>query len=328
MTKTADFLATLGEFYKINGRDLPWRRPNSDGSFDPYAILVSEMMLQQTQVNRVIPKYRDFLAKFPTVTELAAAQLSEVLAEWVGLGYNRRARYLHEAAKQLVDKPEPWTLDDLVACKGIGPNTAAAVQAYAYDWPVLFIETNVRTVMIHHFFKGKQGITDKEVLDKLGQITEQVFAVQPGALHGDEARGAGEERTKPYQNTVQGVPQSATKRYAPSKSSIASFAGEQVFAVQSSRNFYWAMMDYGTYLKATVGNLNKHSKAYVKQSRFEGSRRQLRGQVIRRLKVGSTSLAELRTELADERFDDVVDGLVREKLVRLQDNLLMLYNEN
>lgn len=289
MTKTADFLATLGEFYKINGRDLPWRRPNSDGSFDPYAILVSEMMLQQTQVNRVIPKYRDFLAKFPTVTELAAAQLSEVLAEWVGLGYNRRARYLHEAAKQLVDKPEPWTLDDLVACKGIGPNTAAAVQAYAYDWPVLFIETNVRTVMIHHFFKGKQGITDKEILGQLDKVT---------------------------------------KCFAPSKSSIASTAGEQVFAVQSPRDFYWAMMDYGTYLKATVGNLNKHSKAYAKQSKFEGSRRQLRGQVIRRLTVGSTSLAELRTELADERFDDVVDVLIRERLVRLQDNLLMLYNEN
>src|SRR5690348_14236826 len=94
------FQKTLREYYARYGRhDLPWRQPQPDGSFDPYKILVSEIMLQQTQVARVIPKYHEFLELFPTLQTLAEAGLGQVLRAWSGLGYNRRARYLHDTAK-------------------------------------------------------------------------------------------------------------------------------------------------------------------------------------------------------------------------------------
>ena len=142
---------------------MPWREPRPDGSFDAYRILVSELMLQQTQVPRVIPKFISFLNDFPSLQALAAAPLAEVLRAWSGLGYNRRAKYLHEAAKTLQDVPEPWTYEQLVACKGIGPNTAKAVLVYAYDQPEVFIETNIRTVFIHYFFQDKLTVSDAEI---------------------------------------------------------------------------------------------------------------------------------------------------------------------
>lgn len=111
------FQKTVWDYYAKHGRDLPWRRPDSE---DPYKILVSEIMLQQTQVQRVIPKYHSFLERFPSVESLAEAPLATVLSEWSGLGYNRRGKYLHEAARVLVVKGAPWQLEDLVACKGIG----------------------------------------------------------------------------------------------------------------------------------------------------------------------------------------------------------------
>lgn len=145
-------------------RDMPWRVALPDGTYNPYRILVSEMMLQQTQVSRVIPKFEQFLKAFPTVKSLADARLAEVLKQWSGLGYNRRAKYLHDAAQSLVDTPLPWTYEALIACKGIGPNTAKAVLVYAYDLPEIFIETNIRTVFIHYFYKDQASVSDKEIL--------------------------------------------------------------------------------------------------------------------------------------------------------------------
>ncbi len=146
-------------------RDMPWRESLPDGSYDPYRILVSEVMLQQTQVPRVIPKFIAFIAVFPTVKSLAVAPLSDVLKLWSGLGYNRRAKYLHDAAQHLLNAAKPWSYDDLIACKGIGPNTAKAVIVYTYDRPEIFIETNIRTVFIHYFFKDKPAVSDKEILE-------------------------------------------------------------------------------------------------------------------------------------------------------------------
>ena len=143
---------------------MPWRIPERSGTFSAYKILVSEVMLQQTQVPRVIPKYQAFLQEFPTVQALAKAPLATVLTAWSGLGYNRRAMYLHEAAKQLKSKPI-WSYEDLIACKGIGPNTANAVLVYIYNMPLLFIETNIRTVFIHYFFNDSQVVTDAQMLD-------------------------------------------------------------------------------------------------------------------------------------------------------------------
>src|ERR1700709_595035 len=114
----AGFIDTLWDFYAKAGREsLPWRQPEANGSFDPYKIMVSELMLQQTQVSRVIPKYFQFLDLFPTVTKLAQASLAEVLTAWSGLGYNRRAKFLYQAAQMIVHEMEdnfPQTLEGLM----------------------------------------------------------------------------------------------------------------------------------------------------------------------------------------------------------------------
>jgi len=148
-------------------REMPWRAAEPDGGFDAYKILVSEMMLQQTQVSRVIPKFNSFVSLFPTIHDLAAAPLADVLRAWSGLGYNRRAQYLHQAAIRLADRPLPWTYDDLIACNGVGPNTARAVLVYAYNSPELFIETNIRTVYIHYFFADITEVNDESVIKLL-----------------------------------------------------------------------------------------------------------------------------------------------------------------
>jgi A/G-specific adenine glycosylase len=156
--------------YKKSGRhELPWRKTHN-----PYKILVSEVMLQQTQVERVIPYYKAFLKKFPTVRALARADLSAVLKLWQGLGYNRRAKMLREAAKQLVHTPLPGTRSNLVAeleeLPGVGPYTARAVAGFAYNQDVVFVETNIRTAVTHHFFAGKKKVSDADVLKVLEGI--------------------------------------------------------------------------------------------------------------------------------------------------------------
>ncbi len=130
--------ARLLAWYAEHGRDLPWRRTR-----DPYAILVSEVMLQQTQVPRVVPRYVEWLARWPTAETLAAAPRSEVIVAWQGLGYNRRAVNLHRAAQVVADRGWP---DDLIELPGVGPYTAAAVECFALGRNVLPEDTNVRRV--------------------------------------------------------------------------------------------------------------------------------------------------------------------------------------
>ncbi|OYX38695.1 hypothetical protein B7Z00_01635 [Candidatus Saccharibacteria bacterium 32-50-10] len=127
--------ATARELY----RAMPWR---DDPSL--YHVLVSEIMLQQTQVPRVMTKYAEFMRAFPALDSLASASLADVLGVWQGLGYNRRAKYLHLAAKQIVERGEPRTLEELVALPGVGTNTAAAIMNYVYRVPTAYIETNIR----------------------------------------------------------------------------------------------------------------------------------------------------------------------------------------
>jgi A/G-specific adenine glycosylase len=138
-------------WFRRNGRDLPWRRTR-----DPYAILVSEVMLQQTQVERVVPRYEEWLARWPTVDALAAAPLADVIRAWQGLGYNRRGVNLHRAAK--VVARDGWP-DDLTTLPGVGPYTAAAVSSFAFGRPVLPVDTNVRRVQerTRHQFAPSTG---------------------------------------------------------------------------------------------------------------------------------------------------------------------------
>lgn len=152
--------------YEAYGRHaLPWRRTR-----DPYKILVSEVMLQQTQVERVVPYYQSFLKRFPRVETLAEAPLSDVLRIWQGLGYNRRAKMLHEAANVVVREYGgrfPKTPDALEKLPGIGHYTARAVAAFAYNADVVMLETNIRTVLLHHLFPDTKDVTDAELLAAL-----------------------------------------------------------------------------------------------------------------------------------------------------------------
>ncbi len=249
-----EFTENVWKYYDKHGRTLPWRQPEPDGTFDAYKILLSEFMLQQTQVNRVIIKYYEFLQLFPTIEDLANAPLGEVLTVWNGLGYNRRAQYVHRAAQHLVNTEEPWTLEKLMECKGIGSNTAAAIVVYAYNQPLVFVETNIRSVYIHHFFADQQEVSDASILELV----------------------------------------------------------RDTLPVTRSREWYWALMDYGTYCKKTYGNASQRSKHYKKQSSFVGSKRQIRGAVMKALIAKNRSIDELRLLFDDERLEVVVDDLLKE----------------
>jgi A/G-specific adenine glycosylase len=131
--------AALSAWFREHRRDLPWRR-----TCDPYSILVSELMLQQTQVARVVPRYLAFLARWPTVEDLAAAAPADVIREWQGLGYNRRALCLHRAARQVAAAGWP---DELTELPGVGQYTAAAIGRFAFGRPVLPVDVNVRRVL-------------------------------------------------------------------------------------------------------------------------------------------------------------------------------------
>ena len=210
-------------YYKNHKRDFPWR-----GTRNPYHILVSEIMLQQTKASkRTEEKYKAFIKRFTDFKELESAPLRDVLWQWQGLGYNRRAKSLKELAKIVVNDHGgvlPRTKEELVKLPGIGPYTAGAICVFAYNKPTVFIETNIRTVFIHFFFdKSKRKISDEEIL-KLVDGTLQ--------------------RTDP-------------------------------------RQWYQALMDYGAMLKRKYPNQNRRSKHYSKQSKFEGSNRQLRGRIIK-----------------------------------------------
>ena len=159
------FRKIVWAYYKRYGRhDLPWRKTK-----DVYKILVSEVMLQQTQVERVIPFYTKFIKKFPTAKKLAAAPLSDVLKAWQGLGYNRRAKMLHAAAASLSlgKLNSPKTVEELETLSGVGPYTARAVAAFAWNEDVIFVETNIRTAVIHHFFPRRRSVEDTELVEVL-----------------------------------------------------------------------------------------------------------------------------------------------------------------
>jgi len=156
------FREIIYDYYRSHGRTLPWRNTKN-----PYHILVSEIMLQQTQVERVIQKYDHFIKTFPDFASLAGAPLRRVLEAWQGLGYNRRAKALKEIAQAVMTifgGRLPSSGDDLQTFPGIGKATASSIAAFAFDQPSIFIETNIRRVFIHFFFHNKDDIKDSEIL--------------------------------------------------------------------------------------------------------------------------------------------------------------------
>lgn len=229
-------------------RDLPWRRTR-----DPYEIWLSEVMLQQTQVARVETRWVEWLDRFPSVFALAEAGTAEVLAAWQGMGYNRRALALKAAAEQIAfeyDGVFPTEVRKLVALPGIGPATAQGIRAFAFDLPGVYLETNVRTVVLHHLFPDAPSVPDKE-------LVPIVEATCPAGLDALDALDDAGVPAGPY-----AVPQDED---------------------DTPRSWYYAMLDYGAHLKKTVPNPSRRAKAYTRQSKFEGSRRQKRAEVVRML---------------------------------------------
>ena len=248
------------QLIRDRGRDLfrpmPWRQDTR-----PYYILVSELMLQQTQVDRVIPKFHQFIRQFPDQQALATAPLAQVLTVWQGLGYNRRAKYLQQSAQAVVEHfggQFPASQKELISLPGVGPNTAGAILAYAFNQPAIFIETNIRTVYIHHFFADDFEISDKQIIDILSKSIDQ----------------------------------------------------------NNPRQFYWALMDYGSYLKRSgVKNIGQ-SKHYVKQSPLKGSLREARGIILKHLTKADMDIHDFRHKIAlDDRFDVALEGLIKDGLV-------------
>ncbi|HEV2659655.1 MAG TPA: A/G-specific adenine glycosylase [Ktedonobacteraceae bacterium] len=163
---------SLLAWYAAEQRDLPWRVTS-----DPYAILVSEIMLQQTQVDRVLPKYHQFLAAFPTLTDLAAAPTADVISAWVPLGYNTRAVRLQSIARQVISDYNgriPDTIDELLKLKGIGRYTAGAIACFAYRKHVATVDTNIRRVL-HRIFLGLEHPEPKANDAQMLELAEQVL---------------------------------------------------------------------------------------------------------------------------------------------------------
>jgi len=165
------FQKKVHDHYAQEGRDLPWRK-----RVNPYRVLVSEIMLQQTQVDRVITKYKEFLAAFPDFASLANAPTARLLGVWSGMGYNRRALALRSLAERvLIDHGGklPRVEEKLLSLPGIGKYTAGAVMAFAFNKPVVFMDTNIRRVYIHEFFKDRDGIHDDELIPLVEQTLDR-----------------------------------------------------------------------------------------------------------------------------------------------------------
>jgi A/G-specific adenine glycosylase len=266
--EVAAFRALVRGHYAKAGRAFPWRETR-----DPWAILVSEIMLQQTQTERVVPKYEAFLAAFPKPADLASAPLSSLLALWSGLGYNRRALALKRAAETIQERyggALPESAEELDALPGVGPYTARAVMAFAFGEPSVFIETNIRSVYIYHFFPGEEAVADK--------LLEPLIA------------------------------KSLDRR--------------------DSRSWYYGLMDYGAALKKRIGNPNKRSAQYARQSPFENSHRRVRGAVLRELSLNGNRLSldglVSRIPFSRERVEKAAGELVAEGFIEEESGVLSI----
>lgn len=250
------FNRMLWAFYKKNKRELPWRN-----TVNPYNIIVSEIMLQQTQVSRVLIKYPRFIQTFPDFNTLSKATLREILQAWQGMGYNRRAKYLKEIAHAIISQYKGIVPKDprlLMKLPGIGEATAGSIIAFAYNLPLVFMETNIRRVFIHYFFQNRKDVHDKDIVPFITKLVDR----------------------------------------------------------ENPREWYYALMDYSAWLVTTMPNPNRKSAHYIKQSQFENSNRQIRGELLRRLLKGESDIDTLFKDYKDRnRINVILMDLIREKFV-------------
>lgn len=239
------------KWYDVHGRhDLIWRK-----KITAYSVLVSEIMLQQTQVSRVLLKYKEWMRKYPTLGALSKSDLKDVLILWQGLGYQRRAKALLTIARE--NSIIPRTYDELLLLSGVGTYTASAVCAFAYDTfahPVL--ETNIRTVLIEFFHQGEESVHDGMLYDDLSRLESH----------------------------------------------------KQV-RVRGARHWYYALMDYGAYLKENKISHNKKSRHYTVQTPYKGSLRELRAKVL-------FAITHSENIPLDSRLDEVLKQLSQEKFIQ------------
>lgn len=260
------FQDIIYKHYKKNKRELPYRNTSN-----PYHILVSEIMLQQTQVERVNDKYLEFISVFPGFMTLAEAPVSHLLKVWQGLGYNRRVLSLQKTAQIIIDTYQGKLSDseeELQKLPGIGPYTAAAICAFAFNKPTTVIETNIRAVYIHFFFSDKKNVSDTELIPFI----------------------------------------------------------EKTLDKKNPKEWYYALMDYGVMLKKNFPNPTRKSAHYYKQSKFEGSNRQLRGRILKAL-VAKDGISEDELYSAvkadKENFHKNLEQLEKEGFIKRKDKIFL-----
>lgn len=267
--QVSNFQKKVWDFYRASGRhDLPWR-PQGKKKLNSYFVTVSELMLQQTQVSRVIPKFKLWVDTFPDWNSLAQAPLSRVLAMWQGLGYARRAKFLHTIAQSVLKtktKSLPKTIEELEKLPGIGHYTARAIATFAYTQSYALVETNIRTVYIHHFFKTERDVLDQNIL----------------------------------------------------------FVVEQTLNTKNSREWMYALMDYGSYLKSQGVSHNIRSAHNIQQKPFLGSVREVRGAILKILstqeRIHIKDVKNIEKKYGSERVEKALTGLVKDGLINKNKN--------
>jgi A/G-specific adenine glycosylase len=262
-TDASVFRQKVMHFYMENRRSMPWRDLPEDNVERFYRVLVSEMMLQQTQVSRVLPKYIEWMNSLSTLKDAQSASLHQILLLWSGLGYNRRGKYVYDILQELKARRLPASIEELTCFKGIGHNTAAAILVYTYDQPHVFVETNIRTVMIAEFYGFLDKVSDRQILECVKET----------------------------------LPKSGY------------------------RDWYYALMDYGTHLKK-LGYTARASSQYKKQSRFEGSTRQLLAGILREVITSKQGITwhDLLVQFSDNRTEQMIKNLVEDGLLELDDD--------
>ncbi|MFA5797162.1 MAG: A/G-specific adenine glycosylase [Candidatus Woesearchaeota archaeon] len=272
-----DFKKTIFSWYNSNKRDLSWRKTT-----DIYKIMVSEVMLQQTQVDRVIAYYNRWLKKFPNAKALAKASNTDVLKYWSGLGYNRRALFLKCAAEELVtrekEKKLPKTIEELQELSGIGPYAARAIAAFSWDKGVTATDTNIRRIFSRYYFKGAGSI--ESINKKIESETPIHGRIWNNALMDFGAMICTAKNPK--------CPE------CPFKKTCSAFK---------------------------VGKTCEYTRIAPPQSKFEGSKRQYRGAILRLLLKKSMTKTALKNalikELGEKEFiEEVIGGLEEEGIIQ------------